>query len=73
MKIRYDQDVDALTIILNQASVVDESDEVRPGITLDYNKSGQLISIEIFNASEHVPDITTMEYQLTTQPPRRSA
>jgi uncharacterized protein YuzE len=73
MKIRYDQDVDALTIILNQESLVDESDEARPGIILDYDKSGELISIEILNASEHMPDITTMEYQLTPQPPRRSA
>jgi uncharacterized protein YuzE len=73
MKIRYDQDVDALNIILNQESLVDESDEARPGIILDYDKSGELVSIEILNASEHMPDITTMEYQLTPQPPRRSA
>jgi uncharacterized protein YuzE len=73
MKIRYDQDVDALNIILNQESLVDESDEARPGIILDYDKSGELVSTEILNASEHMPDITTMEYQLTPQPPRRSA
>lgn len=73
MKIRYDQDVDALTIVLKQDTLVDESDEARPGVILDYDKGGELISIEILNASEHMPDVTTLEYQLTPQPPRRSA
>ena len=54
MKIRYDQDVDALTIILKQDIPVDESDE-------------------ILNASLHMPDVTTLEYQLTPKSPRRSA
>jgi uncharacterized protein YuzE len=73
MKIQYDQDVDALTIILKQDTPVEESDEAKPGIILDYDSLGELVSIEILNASEHMPDVTTMEYQLTPTPPRRSA
>ena len=73
MKIRYDQDVDALTIILKQDIPVDESDEIKPGVILDYDDKGELVSIEILNASLHMPDVTTLEYQLTPQSPRRSA
>jgi uncharacterized protein YuzE len=47
MKILYDQDVDALTIILKQDTPVEESDEAKPGIILDYDSLGELVSIEI--------------------------
>lgn len=61
MRIRYDQDVDALTIIFKLDTPVEESDEARPGVILDYDKGGELVSIEILNASEHMPDDTTRE------------
>lgn len=73
MKIRYEQDVDALTIILKQDIPVDASDEIKPGVILDYDDKGELVSIEILNASLHIPDVTTLEYQLTPQSPRRTA
>ena len=73
MKICYNQDVDVLTINLKQDTLVDESDESRPGVILDYDSRGELVAIEILNASKHMPDVTTMEYQILPQPPRRSA
>ncbi|MDA3951227.1 MAG: DUF2283 domain-containing protein [Spirochaeta sp.] len=45
MTIRYDQDVDALTITLKHDTPVDESDETRPGVVLDYDDAGDLVSI----------------------------
>jgi uncharacterized protein YuzE len=73
MKIKYDQNVDVVTIILKQNSPVDESDEAKPGVILDYDSNEDLVSIEILDASKHMPGVTTMEYELTPQPPRHSA
>ena len=57
MKVRYDQGVDALTIILKQDVPVDESDEQKPGVIVDFDSHGELISIEILDASRHMPDL----------------
>lgn len=67
MKIRYDQDVDTVTITLNGNAPVDESDENSPGVIFDYDNHGELVSIEILNASEHIGDLSTVDYQRTPQ------
>lgn len=40
MKVKYDQEVDVLTIQLSSAPV-EESDEDKPGVILDYDKDGR--------------------------------
>ena len=50
MKVIYDKETDTLSIILRQGTV-SESDEVREGMILDYDKAGQLVSIELLDAS----------------------
>lgn len=55
MKIIYDTDADILTIILAERPV-EESDEDKEGIILDYDKDGNLISLEILDASRRIPD-----------------
>lgn len=45
MKVIYDREADALSVILSDATVV-ESDEENPGIILDYDASGNLVSLE---------------------------
>jgi len=52
-----------LSIILRSGRVA-ESDEPRPGLVLDYDKSGQLISIELLDASEQVNGPQTVEFAL---------
>ena len=44
MKVIYDKETDTLSIILRKGRVA-ESDEPRPGLILDYDKSGRLVSI----------------------------
>ena len=73
MKIRYDQSVDALTIVLQQNVEVEESDEAKPGVVLDYDRDGNLVAIEVLDASRHIPDVTTMEFQLSPGNSERSA
>ena len=53
MKVKYDQEVDILRICFSSAAV-DESDEQKPGIILDYDKNGDIVGIEILNASKRM-------------------
>jgi uncharacterized protein YuzE len=55
MKVRYDPRTDTLTVILRNAKVA-ESDESKPGIILDYDKAGNLISLEVLDASKRVEE-----------------
>jgi uncharacterized protein YuzE len=48
MKIVYDPEVDVLTITLSNA-VIEESDEDKPGVILDYDAIGNLVGLEILD------------------------
>ncbi len=49
MQIQYDPSVDVLVIRLREGKV-SESDEVAPGMILDFDAEGRPLSIEILNA-----------------------
>ncbi len=51
MKIEYDQQADAMYIRL-RAGVVAESDEVRPGLVLDFDAQGRVLGIEMLDVSQ---------------------
>jgi uncharacterized protein YuzE len=65
MKVTYDQKTDILTVVLNEAATVAESDEDKPGVILDYDKSGNLVSLEVLDASRRVTEARRMEFQTT--------
>lgn len=52
MKVNYDTEVDVLRIVLSERAIV-ESDENRPGVILDYDADGNIVGLEILNASKH--------------------
>ena len=61
MKVKYDQEVDVLTIQLS-STPVEESDEDKPGVILDYDKEGNIVGIEILNASKRMENPRALEY-----------
>jgi uncharacterized protein YuzE len=65
VKVTYDPRTDTLSVILRDAAAVAESDEDKPGIILDYDADGNLVSLEILDASKRVTDTRRIEYQLT--------
>jgi uncharacterized protein YuzE len=61
MKVTYDPEVDVLRIVLNN-SAIEESDEEKPGVILDYDKDGNIIELEILDASKRVENPRSLEY-----------
>jgi uncharacterized protein YuzE len=64
MKVNYDSKTDTLTIIFTDTPVV-ESDEDKPGVILDYDEKGNLVSLEILDASRRVSTPSKIEYQVS--------
>ena len=61
MKVTYDSDTDTLRILLSD-SQIDESDEERPGVVLDYDKCGNVVGIEILDASRRMENPKALEF-----------
>jgi uncharacterized protein YuzE len=61
MKVKYDEEVDMLTIEFSDAPV-EESDKDKPGAILDYDKDGNIVPMEILNASKRVQNPKSVEY-----------
>ena len=76
MKVIYDPEVDVLSVLLSDAPVVEsdvvEGDKDKPGVILDYDASGNMVSFEIFDASIRMPNPLSVEYAVMT-PLRRRA
>lgn len=64
MQAKYDSEVDVLRIRWSDAPI-DESDEDKPGVILDYDKDGNIVGVEILNASKRIEDIAQLSIQAT--------
>jgi uncharacterized protein YuzE len=51
MKIEYDPEVDALYVRLNDHKII-ESEQVQPGIILDFDEAGKVVSVEVLSVSQ---------------------
>ena len=63
MQVSYDPTTDILSIVLRDDRAVAESDEDKPGVILDYDNEGNLVSLEVLDASTRVSDARNVEYQ----------
>jgi uncharacterized protein YuzE len=53
MKIKIDKESDALYFRLNEGKIV-ESEEVRPGVILDYDENDRVVGVEFLGISTRV-------------------
>lgn len=65
MKVIYDPETDTLDLIFRDGSV-SESDELKEGIIIDYDKKGRIVSVEVLDASRHVSEPQSFKYELKT-------
>ena len=68
MKVRYDEEADALYIRLRKGEYY-ESDEIKEGFILDYDANGNIVGIEILDASSNltVADLPTVNFEVSRQ------
>ncbi len=63
MKVTYDPEVDVLRIVFSK-SPIEESDENKPGVILDYDINGNIVGLEILDASKQVENPRLVEYSV---------
>ena len=64
MRIKIDKDSDTLYFRLDENSVV-ESEEVRPGVVLDFDKNDRVVGVEFLGVSTRATkeELSTMQFQ----------
>ena len=60
MKLIADSDADALYLRLDDSKIV-ESQEVSPGIVLDFDENNQVVGVEILHISKRTPRVNLRE------------
>jgi uncharacterized protein YuzE len=65
MKIRVDEQGDALYLRLDDSAIV-ESREVAPGVVLDYNAHNDVVGIELLHLSRRTPKLDLRELLIHT-------
>lgn len=65
MRIKVDEENDALYIRLDESQIV-ESEEIQPGIVLDYNSKNEAIGIEIRGIKKRISMVDLKKLQFET-------
>ena len=65
MRVYLDEKADALYIRFDESQIVD-SEEIKPGIILDYNDKYQVVGIEILKIKNRIPvsALKKMEFEI---------
>ena len=65
MKLHVDQEADALYLRLDDSKII-ESEEVSPGVVMDFNEQNQMVGIEILHLSKRSPRLDLRELSFQT-------
>ena len=65
MKLKVDQKADALYLRIDDTVIV-ESEEVSPGIILDFNEQNEVVGVEILNLSKRSSTLNLKSLQYET-------
>lgn len=65
MKVTYDQRSDTLVVEFRPEAPVAESDETSPGVILDLDAAGNVVSIEVLDASQRITGADSMEFRIS--------
>ena len=64
MRVKVDRDSDALYFRLDENRIV-ESEEVRPGVILDFDENDRVVGVEFLRISERATkeELSSMQFQ----------
>jgi uncharacterized protein YuzE len=65
MRLKIDREADALYLRLDDSPIL-ESEEVSPGIVLDFNAENQVVGVEMLDLSKRAPGLNLKELQFQT-------
>lgn len=65
MKLHVDKEADALYLRLDDSKII-ESEEVSPGVVLDFDAHDQVVGVEILHLSKRSPKLNLQELQYQT-------
>jgi len=65
MRLHVDGEADALYLRLDDSRIV-ESEEVSPGVVLDFNEHNQVVGVEMLNLSKRARGLNLRELQFQT-------
>lgn len=61
MKVTYEAEVDVLRILFSNAPI-EESEEEKPGVIIDYDKDGNVMGMEILDATKRMDNPRAVDY-----------
>ncbi len=65
MKLNVDKGADALYLRLDHSDIV-ESEEVSPGVVLDYNESNEVVGVEMLHLSKRSSNLNLSALRFET-------
>ena len=65
MKLHVDKEADALYLHLDESAIID-SEEVSPGVVLDYNDANEVVGVELLHLSKRSSTLNLSALQFET-------
>ena len=65
MRVHFDEKADAIYLRLDESKILD-SEEVYPGVILDFNESDEVVGVEVLRVKNRIPlaDLKQMQFEV---------